>query len=261
MLGRLLLLVVVASLGCALTAVSGQRPTLFLPDVALIEPSVAVLYANPYSFSGVQGGLSVPPVIYGADQPESSTTDSVYLVSASADLKMASSPSTGEVITAIEPRPYGALVWPPASPSTPQHHSPRASTPCWPSTPTAWRSCEIRPVRLAAPLPTYGITFTADSVSPSTYLASTNDGTAVVVTASSQVYLVSATTGLTTAYISLLNNDQIAVYLQPDGLCRLPLRLLLRDRLPGGRGPGRLALLPGRQQQHQQHSRAVPHLQ
>ena len=260
MLGRLLLLVVVASLGCALTAVSGQRPTFFLPDVALIEPSVAVLYANPYSFSGVQGGLSVPPVIYGADQPESSTTDSVYLVTASADLK----PRRPVPVRLSPPSSLGLLArW-----SGHRHHLQRLSTtvlgrllPAGLRRPQPGRRAKIRPVRLAAPLPTYGFTFTADSVSPGTYLASTNDGTAVVVTASSQVYLVSTTTGLTTAYISLPNNDQIAVYLQPDGLCRLPLRLLLRDRLPGGRGPGRLALLPGRQQQRQRPSRAPPHLQ
>ena len=59
------------------------------------------------------------------------------------------------------------------------------------------------------PFPDLGIGTGDFSIIPSTYLATTNDGASVIVTSGPQVYVVNATTGRTTNYFTLPNQDVI----------------------------------------------------
>ena len=212
-----LVLALLSAVCVSLLPVSAQTPVYRIPGVPVVEPTVTIVYANPYKFAGVPGGLTVPPAILGIDYFGTETANAVYLVDSATVGKSLSSPyTTGQAYTQIEPRPHAGLVWcfgQGTNASSPFNLAVYTLAAFDATSLALVHSFDLmEPGRLNPP-PTLGISDGETWLDPGAYLATNNAGTSVILTSGPQVYIISATTGLSTANFTLPNSDEIAILL------------------------------------------------
>ena len=210
-----LTLALALSLCLSFAVVSAQTPPYRIPGVPVVSPTVSAVYANPAKFAGVAGGLSVPPAVFGCDSYLRQTTNAVYLVNSTSVGKALSSPYTiGQAYTQIEPRPHGGLVWAygqGANITDPDELAIYTLAAFNSSTLVLVHSFNLMEPGRLSPTPTLGISTYETWLNPAGYLATNNAGTSVILTSGPQVYVLSATTGLTTANFTLPNSDEINI--------------------------------------------------
>ena len=202
----LLLLLVCAALQCQ--GVLGQQAT--LPGIPLVEPTLAVLYANPAVFSAAPGGQSISPAIYCANYPSSQGEPRLYLAGSNGAVTL--STQAPFLISAIDPRPHGDLVWTLGfianRSSAPQYDQFEYAVMSFDSSSLALKS--VFPLTGAlTPTPSLDLDQNSTSENPTGRVATDSAGR-VFISAGPQVYVLDPSSGAQVGYFSLPNHDVIS---------------------------------------------------
>ena len=208
-------LLCIALLSTLPACVHSQPPTTpQLPGVPFVAPIASALYSSPNFIAGVQGGLGVTPALYSANLFSQQQTEAVFFDSATGAHQM--SADLPYVITALEPRPHGALVWGMGFVSN------RTSAFRLQGT-YAVMAFDATTLQLArtfpqavlnalTPPPFANLNLNYTTSSQARWGIATDSQGRVYISAAYQMYVLNPTTGAQLGYFSLPNNDTLQVF-------------------------------------------------